>query len=110
MTSEEIEEKLEEEDYHITDNPAEAIYIFPDGKIWSGDFDSGVRGTDHRAIECLFDDIDRYDDDFWEQVFERTNAIMVMPENEQVTYPDWLIPTKEQQDVLYQLGYERVEF
>lgn len=55
-----------EEDYHITDNPAEAIYIFPDGKVLSGDFDSGVRGTAHRAIECLFDDIDRYDDDFLE--------------------------------------------
>jgi predicted hotdog family 3-hydroxylacyl-ACP dehydratase len=47
-----------------------------------------VRGTYHRANECLFDDIDRYDDDFWEQVFKRTEAIMAMPENNQVTYPE----------------------
>lgn len=35
---------------------------------------------------------------------------MVMPENNQVTYPEWLTPTKEQQEVLDQLGYERVRF
>lgn len=69
-----------------------------------------MRGTDHRAIECLFDDIDRYDDDFLEQVFMRTETIVVMPENNQVTYPEWLIHTKEQQEVLNQLGYERVQF
>ena len=35
---------------------------------------------------------------------------MVMPENNQVTYTERLIPTKEQQEVLNQLGYERVQF
>ena len=35
---------------------------------------------------------------------------MVMPENRQVTYPEWLTPTKEQQDISDKLGYEKFNF
>ena len=79
MESDEIRKRLTDEGEEFTDNVFEAIYIFPNGDMMSGDFNSGIRGTDHRAIEILFEDIDRYDDDFWDEVFRRTGAIMVMP-------------------------------
>lgn len=45
----------------------------------SGDFDLGIRGTDHRMIESLMD-IDRYDDNFWSKLHAQTGVVMYVPE------------------------------
>lgn len=58
----------------------QAIYILSDGRMISGMFDCGVRGTDHRIVENIFDDIDREHQDFWIEVIDRTNMLMYIPE------------------------------
>ena len=40
ISSDIICEEFNEECYHLTDNPEKAIYIFPDGLMMSGDYDS----------------------------------------------------------------------
>lgn len=111
MTSEEVVSKLENEGVEFTHDPFQAIYIFPMGDMVSGCFNYGMRSEDHRIIENLYDDgTDRYQPGFWEKVFEDTEAVMVIPENSQVTYPDWLIPTAHQQALISELGYEYVPF
>ena len=111
MTPEEVVSKLEDEGVKFTHDPFQAIYILPMGDMISGCFNYGSRSEDHRIIENLYDDgTDRYQPDFWEKVFEDTEAVMVIPENNQVTYPDWLMPTALQQALINELGYEFVPF
>lgn len=75
---------LEEEGIELTDNIQEAIYIMSDGRLISGMFDCGIRGIDHRIIECLFEDMDRYTDEFWDEALNRTNLVMYVPETKTV--------------------------
>lgn len=53
-----------EEGFEKTENLEQAIYVFPDGSLWSGYSEGGdgnVRDIDHSSIEAFFKDdtIDR---------------------------------------------------
>lgn len=109
MTEEEIEEKIENAGYSMTDDPLNAIYVLPDGSMINGDFDCGMRGTDHRMIECIFDGrINRYDPHFWDKVFEVTGAVMLIPESQEVLIPEEMKDsvTRLQWEVINEIGYE----
>lgn len=80
ITDDEIVETLENEGFEMTNDPNDAIYVLRDGRMISGQIYYGVRGEDHRMIENLFNDIDRYDEKFWETAFERTGVLMLIPE------------------------------
>lgn len=104
-------ELLEDAGLTVTHDAFKAIYIFPDGTMLSGCPGSyGIRSVDHRAIGSLWTDIDRYSPDFWPQVFDRTDAVMVCPENSQVTYPPTMQVTACQRAYIKALGYEYVPF
>lgn len=64
---------------HLTDNPDEAIYMFPNGCMIDGDFDYGCRGNDHRCIEEITK-ADRYSDNFWDEVHYDLGLIRIVPE------------------------------
>lgn len=80
LTNEQIIKMFEDEGVETTDNLAEAIYILSDGTLISGMFYDGDRTEDHRIIEILFDDINRYTSNFWTIAHERTGMIQHVPE------------------------------
>lgn len=108
MTDKEIHERLQDGEIELTDNPWEAIYIMRDGSLISGNFSYGSRGDDHRIIEYIFDDINRYSKGFWDQMFKRTGMIMLIPETMQALVPDFIVPTTQQRSILNELEYEIV--
>lgn len=97
LSNEEIVKKFADEGIETTENLEEAIYILDDGQMISGMFYDGMRTEDHRIIEVLFDDIDRYTKDFWERVHERTGMIQHVPETSFILIKQGQEPTAEQQ-------------
>jgi len=50
MTKEEMKNLLIDDGIELTDNLGEAIYLFNNGLMVSGEYYDGVRGTDHRTL------------------------------------------------------------
>lgn len=96
LTNKKIIEMFEEEGIETTDNLEEAIYIMSDGTLISGMFYDGMRTEDHRIIEVLFEDIDRYTPNFWEIAHERTGMIQHVPETSYILVKQGQEPTEEQ--------------
>lgn len=96
LTNEQIIELFEAEGVETTESLDEAIYILDDGTLISGMFFYGMRTEDHRIIEILFDDIDRYTEDFWKQAHERTGMIQHVPETSFILIKQGQEPTAEQ--------------
>lgn len=99
---------FKDNDMTTTENIKEAIFILPNGQLISGEFDCGIRGLDHHVIEGLFDDLDRDNDTFWNDIVERTNIIQYVPETEIALIKKGQHITKEQQAMInqYQLQTE----
>ena len=98
LTNDQIIKKFADEGVETTRNLDEAIYILPDGRLISGMFYDGMRTEDHRIIEVLFDDIDRYTDDFWEQAHKRTGMIQHVPESNWILIKQGQGITTEQEE------------
>lgn len=96
MTNKEIIEIFENEGIETTNDITQAIYILSDGTLISGMFYDGDRTEDHRIIEVLFDDIDRYTDNFWQLAHERTGMVQHVPETSYILVKDGQTVTEEQ--------------
>lgn len=107
LSNKKIIEMFEEEGIETTDNLEEAIYIMPDGTLISGMFYDGMRTEDHRIIETLFNDIDRYTPNFWEIAHKRTGMIQHVPETSFILIKQGQEPTPEQEQ--YFVMVEAVE-
>src|SRR5699024_4535169 len=97
LTNKQIIKMFEAEGVETTDNLAEAIYILSDGTIISGMFYDGSRTEDHRIIEILFNDINRYTPNFWSIAHERTGIIQHVPETSYILKTAGQDATTEQQ-------------
>ena len=64
---------------NLTDDPKEAIYMFPNGLMIDGGFDCGSRGEDHRCIEEITVN-DRYGN-LWDEVHNELGLIRIVPES-----------------------------
>lgn len=84
MNNETILKILAENDVQTADNINETIFILTDGQLISGMFSYGSRTVDHRVMELLFDDTDRYDTGFWDKVVERTGVVQYVPESQMI--------------------------
>jgi hypothetical protein len=104
MTNEQLVNEIIEEGYNMTDNIHEAIYLLSDGQMISGDFDCGMRGTDHRMIECIIDG-DRYDNDFWNKVHE-LGLVRLVPETEFALIIEGQELTAIQEKIINEIGFE----
>ncbi len=98
-----------EEGFEKTENLEQAIYVFPDGSLWSGYSEGGdgnVRDIDHSSIEAFFKDdtIDRYHPDFHSLKLEE--LIQIVPETRTVLTLNENIYTGKQLEVLQQLEEE----
>lgn len=101
-SDEKIKDILEADGFDFTNDVSQSLYILRDGTLVNADILSGLRSRDHREIECLFDDIDRYDQNFWTEFHERTGAIMVVPETKELLIMSDQKLTKNQQDIINQ--------
>lgn len=106
ISDDDIVERFEAEDIGTTDDEASAIYVLRNGTMIDGGFQSGCRGEDHACVEHILPGASRYSGDFWEEVFARTEMVMLVPETKMAVYPEWLTPTTDQQAVIDDLGYE----
>lgn len=66
-------------------------------------FYDGDRTEDHRIIEVLFDDIDRYTPNFWSIAHERTGMIQHVPETSYILKTAEQNVTEEQQKYFNQV-------
>ena len=98
LTNQQIIKAFENEGVETTDNLNEAIYILSDGTLISGMFYDGDRTEDHRIIEVLFNDIDRYTLNFWHIAHERTGMIQHVPETSFILKTVGQCATTEQQE------------
>ena len=96
---------FEDEGIETTDNINEAIYILTDGTLISGMFYDGDRTEDHRIIEILFDDIDRYTPNFWSIAHERTGMIQHVPECNQLLINKTNVLSDEQLEIVEQMEF-----
>lgn len=97
LTNTQIIESFETEGVETTDELSEAIYILSDGTLISGMFFDGMRTEDHRIIEILFDDIDRYTPNFWSIAHERTGMIQHVPETSYILIKQGQKVTEDQE-------------
>lgn len=102
-----FDEKYENGDIclHLTENPYEAIYMFPNGCMIDGDFDCGCRGNDHRCIEEITK-ADRYSNDFWEEVHYELGLIRIVPEYGEVLIGERQKLSDAQEEMIDYLGWE----
>lgn len=105
LSDNEIVNRFDDAGIEVTDDLSQAIYLLRDGTLISGGFCDSIRGEDHRCVECLFDDIDRYSPNFWEDVFRRTGMIMLVPETRQALMSKSQVMTAKQREVLDRLNY-----
>lgn len=103
LTNKQIIEAFENEGVETTTKLSEAIYILSDGTLISGMFYDGDRTEDHRIIEVLFDDIDRYTPNFWSIAHERTGMIQHVPETSYILKKVGQNVTEEQQKYFNQV-------
>ena len=108
LTNKQIVKLFETEGIETTDNLSEAIYILSDGTLISGMFYDGDRTEDHRIIEILFDDIDRYTPNFWSIAHERTGMIQHVPETSYILKTVGQEVTTEQQIYFKHVEYVEV--
>lgn len=105
LTNKEIIKAFEDEGVETTDNLNEAIYILSDGTLISGMFFDGDRTEDHRIIEVLFDDIDRYTPNFWNIAHQRTGMIQHVPETSYILKTVGQEVTTEQQNYFNKVDF-----
>lgn len=97
--------KFEEYDILTTEEPTEAMFILTDGTLISGMFEYGYRTEDHRAAEILVDDVNRYDNNFWEVLHNRTDMIQLVPETKYALYKVGQRISAIQREVIESLEY-----
>lgn len=57
-----------------TEDISEAIYLFENGAMISGEYDCGIRGTDHNGLKSEFPELS------WLEMLEQLGVIMLVPE------------------------------
>lgn len=103
ITDEKIKETLINEGYSFTKNPREAIYILRDGTMIDGVFEYGIRGEDHRLIECAMKGTNRYDNNFWSKVCTELGVVQLVPETQKILIMEGQNMTIEQWKIIDEL-------
>lgn len=102
-----LKKRLIEAETIFTDNIHQALWLLPDGTMIDGEFDGGMRGQDHRIIECGITKYDRYDGDkFWNEVHLNYGGIRLCPESDVALIRPKQKITDTQKSILAQTSYE----
>ena len=62
MTKEQLEAQLLDNDIELADNLDDAIYMFNNGVLVSGEFYDGIRGADHNTLLGELPNSDTYEE------------------------------------------------
>ncbi|ALY06866.1 hypothetical protein HOR11_gp045 [Lactobacillus phage SA-C12] len=62
MTREQLEARLLDDGIELADNLGEAIYMFENGVLVSGEFCDGIRGADHNTLLGELPNSDTYEE------------------------------------------------
>ena len=96
-------QELEDDGMVMTDDPHEAIYIFPDGTMVDGEYDYGLRGLDHNCLISWFDgDVRR--------MHEESGVARLVPETACYLIAQGQVLSPKQEEILEKLGYEKEEY
>lgn len=102
---------FEDEGYSLTESLENAIYILPDGQLWSGYYPEApeVRAIEHREIEIFVENskIGRDTDNFWPLILDE--VVMVVPEKQTLLHLETANYTEAQQQKINDyknLGWE----
>lgn len=76
MTKEEMQQLLIDDGIELTDNLGQAIYLFNNGIMVSGEYCDGLRGTDHRT---LLDELDN--SATYEELHQNYKVARLVPES-----------------------------
>lgn len=102
---------FEDEGYSLTESLENAIYILPDGQLWSGYYPEApeVLAIEHREIEIFVENskIGRDTDNFWPLILDE--VVMVVPEKQTLLYLETANYTEAQQQKINDyknLGWE----
>ena len=100
MDDKKILEILESEGLDTTLDPQQAIYILRNGALINGDFVSGYRANDHRMIEVVMENTNRYDPNFWSKVHSELGVVMLVPETKEVLVMENQVLTPQQKNIV----------
>lgn len=76
MTKDEMESLFIDDGIELTDNLGQAIYLFNNGIMVSGEYCDGYRGTDHRT---LLDELDN--SSTYEELHQHYKVARLVPES-----------------------------
>lgn len=114
VTDDKIKKYLTDNDYKLTADPGEALYVLRDGSFVSGEYEYGYRTQDHKMMQDLISEGDGlYTDSaekFWGALHAKTEMIRVVPETNEALIGVNQKLTSKQQAVVDSLGYQVDEY
>lgn len=85
-----------QDEFEFVENIKESLWITPSGEMLTGDYDMGVRGTDHRSLLDFYD-LDRDNPKSWDKLHE-VGFIRIVPETSIALIYENQTITDEQRD------------
>lgn len=114
VTDEAIKNYLQDNEYQLTKDPQEALYILRDGSLISGNYEYGSRTEDHRMIEGLISEgKELYTGDsekFWGALHAKTGLIRVVPETQEALIGVNQSLSQTQRELIKRLDYQVDEY
>lgn len=87
-----------QDEFEFVENINESLWITPTGEMLTGDYDMGVRGTDHRALLDFYD-LDRDTPSSWDSLHE-VGFVRIVPEtNIALIYENQIITDKQREEI-----------
>jgi hypothetical protein len=99
MTREQLEARLLDDGIELADNLGEAIYMFENGVLVSGEFCDGIRGADHNTLLGELPNSDTY-----EELHQHYTVARLVPET-QTALVSGLQLSGNKLDMLKDYGY-----
>lgn len=91
------------DEVETTENINETIWLTPDNKMIWGEYDMGIRGTDHRNMLDIYD-LDRDDTDSWNKIHEMGFVRVVSETKTALTFENQPF-SNEQKETLRKGGF-----
>lgn len=111
MSDEEIQEFIEKNEIRTTNDINDAIFIFGDGTMVSGDFYGGTRGADHQMLYYLNDQLKPVEGaNQWANIHMNTNVVRLVPETKVALIMEGQNLTKTQLEEIENGGYTIEEY
>lgn len=111
ISDNELKSRAEDDGITLTDDPYESIFVLRDGTGISGDYEMGVRGTDHNCLTDLVEpEIDSHDPNFWSKAHAATGVVRLVPETNAAMVMVGQQLTEAQSRVVNMVGAEISEY